>query len=237
MSELKAVFFDVKGTLWDKDACDRQVLDILLPRYMDRLPEEEHTAVIRRYNAVFLTLPGKQHLRERRSFSRVKRFRALLDSYDLRSDSLAREMARTYDTTRRLIMRQHLRPEAVRVLGALRKMELQTGVIMNGPPAVQRHLLDTLGLLPHLDHCVLAEIEGYRKPDIRLFRRTLELAGAESDHVLYVGDSPLTDILGAARAGIPTVWFQTGHRRLPRDFPTPDFTIRELSELLSVVDV
>jgi putative hydrolase of the HAD superfamily len=108
---------------------------------------------------------------------------------------------------------------------------------MNGSPAVQRHLLETLGLMPHLDHCVLAEIEGCRKPDVRLFRRTLELAGAEADQVIYVGDSPLTDILGAARAGIPTVWFQTGHRRLPRDFPTPDFTIRELSEVLSVVDV
>ncbi len=237
MSELKAVFFDVKGTLWDKDACDRQALEIVLPRYMERLPEDDVTAVIRRYNAVLLSLPEKRHLRERRPMSRTHRFQALLDSYDARSEKLAREMARTYDTTRRLTMRQFVRRDAVPVLSALRKQGLQTGVLMDGSPAVQRHLLETLGLAPHLDHCVMAEVEGFRKPDVRLFRRTLKMLDAEAEQMLYVGDSPLTDILGAARAGIPTVWFQSGYRRMPRNFPAPDFTVRRLSDILSIAEI
>jgi putative hydrolase of the HAD superfamily len=88
-----------------------------------------------------------------------------------------------------------------------------------------------------MDHLVLAEVEGYSKPDVRIFRRVLEMTGLEPDQMLYVGDSPLTDIRGAARAGIPNVWFNVGRRRLPKGFPAPDFTIGRLSELLSIVEM
>ncbi len=235
MSDLKAVFFDVAGTLWDKAACDRQVMDIVLPMFMARLPEDDPEQIVRRFNAALFELPCRDHLRERRSSLRRRRFEAMVDSYGLPTRGLAREMNRTYDTTRRLTMRQFLRRGALRLLSELGRLGLRRGVIMNGAPAVQRHLLETLGLKPHVDHAVLAEVEGFTKPDVRLFRRAVELVGIEPTQMLYVGDSPMTDILGAARAGIPTVWFRTGHRRLPADFPAPDFTITDLSEILPIV--
>ncbi len=237
MSELKAVFFDVNGPLWDKAACDRQVMEILLPKLLNSLPEDDPDQVVRRFNAVFLELPDKKLLRGKRSLSHFRRFEALLDSYGLQTRRLARELTHTYDTTRRLTLRQFLRPDAVRVLSELGELGLERGVIMNGPPSLQRHRLETLGLNRHLDHQILAEVEGYFKPDVRLFKRTLALIGAKSEEMLYVGDSPFTDVLGASRAGIPTVWFQTGRRRLPRGFPTPDFTIRDLPELLSIAQM
>ncbi len=237
MSELKAVFFDVDDTLWDRSACDRHVMEIVLPRFKDRLPEDETEQIIRRYNAVFLDLPGSRHLHRGTRFSRRRRFEALLESYDVRARRLSRELTHTYDATRRLIMRQFLRPNALRVLHELGRMGLQRGALMNGAPAVQRHLLETLGLRKALDHTVLAQIEGYVKPDVRLFRRVLELLDIEAEELLYVGDSPATDILGAARAGIPTVWFQTGRRTMPRGFPAPDFTIGDLSALPSIVQM
>ncbi|MGD2174227.1 MAG: HAD family hydrolase [Candidatus Brocadiaceae bacterium] len=237
ISELKAVFFDVSGPLWDRAACERQVMEIVLPRFIERLPEDDLESIIRRFNAVFFELPGKKHFRERRPFSRLRRFEALLESYQVRARGLARELTHTYDTTRRLILRQFTRPQAPSVLRELGRRGLQRGVIMNGQAALQRHLLESLGLNPYLEHTVFAEVEGYSKPDVRLFKRTLELVGLESEEMLYVGDSPLTDLLGAARAGIPTVWFQTGRRRLPRGFPTPDFTVNSLPELLSVVQM
>ncbi len=237
MPELKAVFFDVDDTLWDRTACDRHVMEIVLPRFIDRLPEDDPEQIIRRYNAVFLDLPGRQHLRGARPFSHRRRFEALLDSYEVRSGRLARELTRTYDATRRLIMRQFLRSNALRMLRELAGMGLELGVLMNGAPAVQRHLLETLGLRPAVDHVILAQVEGYVKPDVRLFRRVTDLLEIEAEQLLYVGDSPAVDILGAARAGIPTVWFQTGNRIMPGGFPAPDFTITDLSELPSVVRI
>ncbi len=234
MSELKAVFFDVNGTLWDNQGCARHVMDIVLPKFTPPLPEEDTDEVVRRFNAVVLELPRTQHVRERRPFSRLKRFEALLTSYGVKRRGLAQQLSHTYDSARRLVMRQFLRPAVHRVLDELGRRGLERGVIMNGAPAVQRHLIQTLALEPHMEHVVLGEIEGYSKPDVRLFKRALELAGVDADQMLYVGDSPLTDILGASRAGIPTVWFNTGRRRLPRSFPTPDFTISTLTELLDI---
>ncbi len=234
MSELKAVFFDVNGTLWDHQRCAQHVMDIVLPGFTPPLPQDQTDEIIRRFNAVFFDLPRKEHIRHRRPFSMVRRFQALLDSYNVKDRRLARELSHRYDSVRRLVMRQFLRSEAVPVLSELGRRGLQRGVIMNGTPAVQRHLIQTLGLEPYLQHVVLGEVEGYSKPDVRLFRRALELAGVQADEMLFVGDSPLTDVLGASRAGIPTVWLNTGHRRLPNGFPLPDFTIASLTELLDI---
>ncbi len=235
MSDLKAVFFDLDDTLWDRSACARQVLDIVLPQLMPYLPEDDQDEVMRRFNAVLLDLPRKEDLRERRPFSLRRRFEALLQSYDVKRAGLAGDMSRRYDHARRFSMRQFVRRAAVPVLESLKRMGLKRGLIINGPPAAQRHLVSSLGLEPHLDHVILAEAEGYSKPDVRVYRRALQVAGTASVEMLYVGDSPVTDLLGASRAGIRTVWYRTGRRRIPNNFPTPDFTITDLQEVLSIL--
>jgi len=235
MCELKAVFFDLDDTLWDRSACARQVMDVILPGFMQYLPEEDPERVVRRFNAVLLGLPRKEDLRQRRPFSLRRRFEALLESYDVRRPNLAGDMSRRWDHTRRFSMRQFVRPSAIPLLKQLGRMGLKRGVIMNGPPAAQRHLISSLGLEPHLDHVILAEAEGYNKPDVRVFRRALQVAGVASVEMLYVGDSPITDVLGAARAGIRTAWYRTGRRGIPRDFPLPDYTISDLDEVLSIL--
>jgi putative hydrolase of the HAD superfamily len=234
--QLRAVFFDVDGTLWDSHGCAVHAMEIILQRFSPSLPAEEPSEVIRRFNAVFFDLPRREHIRDRRPFSTLKRFEALLAGYDVKKPGLAGKIASTYDSVRRLVMRQFLRPDAHRVLEELGRRGLQRGVIMNGTPAVQRHLIQTLGLEAYLEHVVLGEVEGYSKPDARLFKRALELSQVEPGSMLYVGDSPLTDVLGAARAGIPTVWFNTGRRRMPRNWPAPDFSVTTLSEVLDIAE-
>ena len=120
------------------------------------------------------------------------------------------------------------------MLDELGRRGLKRGLIVNGAPAVQRHLIQNLRIEAHFEHVVLAEIEGYSKPDPRLFRRALELADVAPEQMLYVGDSPITDVYGAVRAGIRTAWFNTGRRRLPQGFPAPDFTIDALGEVLDI---
>jgi len=235
--QVKAVFFDVAGTLWDGSRCARQVLEVILPHFKGYLPEEDVDEVVRRFNAVLFDQVQSRHLRERRPFSRARRFEALLDSYGVSKPGLAQEMSSKYDGARRLVMRQFVRDDAFHVLTELGRRGIARGALVNGTPAVQRHLLNSIGLERHMDHVVLAEVEGHSKPDVRIFRHVLRTAGLEPHEMLFVGDSPLTDILGAARAGIPTVWFNTGRRRLPKGFPRPDFSITRLTELLPMVEM
>ena len=234
MTDLKAVFFDVKGTLFDHRACARAAMDIVLNTYLGAFPTDEPEEVIRHYDAVLLDMVNGAYLRRERPLTRRQHFQALLESFGINKPKLAREMAQRYDATRRLVLRQYCRPGAVMVIQNLRKRGIKVGVLMNGVPAMQRALLNQLGLTDVLDHVVLAEAEGYNKPDVRLFARILELAEAPADQVLYVGDSPVTDVLGAQRAGVPVVWFDTGRRKLLKGMGPPDFTIQDLGELLPI---
>jgi putative hydrolase of the HAD superfamily len=234
MAELKAVFFDVKGTLFDHRGCARDALHIVLQNYMGVFPTDDPEEVIRHYDAVLLDVVSGRHLRRAVCPARRDRFEALLDSFGVSKPKLAREMAQRYDATRRMVLRQYNRPGAQMVVQSLRKEGIQVGVVMNGVPAVQRALLNALGLARKVDHVLMAEAEGYSKPHVRLFGRLLEVADAQADQVLYVGDSPLTDVLGAQRAGIPVVWFDTGRRRLLPGMAPPDFTVQDLGELLPI---
>ena len=232
----RAVFFDLDGTLWDHVACSDYVMEIVLPKLMPHLSDVDPAEVVLRFNTVLIDLVRRHGLTGPHLRSLPVRFEQLLSACGIRKEGLARELSSTYGAIRRLGMRQFLRRSAPDVLGRLRNLGAELGVITNGAPAVQRHVIETLGLAHYFRHVVISEIEGYSKPDSRLFERSLELAGVRPKEMLYVGDSLITDVLGASRAGIPVAWLRTADRRLPDGFPVPDYDIADLHELLAIVN-
>lgn len=73
--------------------------------------------------------------------------------------------------------------------------------ITNGNADLQRIGLDHL-----FHHHVSAANVGAAKPDARLFQAACDRLQAPPEKVLHIGDHPVQDILGAARAGMKTVW-------------------------------
>lgn len=73
--------------------------------------------------------------------------------------------------------------------------------ITNGNADLQR-----IGLGHLFQHHVSAAEIGAAKPDEKLFRAACERLQAPPEKVLHIGDHPIQDILGAARAGMKTVW-------------------------------
>jgi len=235
MSGIKAVFFDLDGTLWDSVGCASHVMEIVLPKLAPHLPKETPASTVAQFNAAFIVLVRQYGLIGSRAFSRLERFEKLLDLCKLGDSGLVQRLTHTYDAARRMAMRTFLRPDAIRVLKELKYRNLTRGVITNGVPAIQRHAIQTLGLQRHLDHTIIGDIEGYSKPDCRLFRRALDLAHVEPGEMLYVGDSPLTDVLGASRVGIRTALLKTWLADRPARFPAPDHTIDNLQQVLDIV--
>jgi putative hydrolase of the HAD superfamily len=86
------------------------------------------------------------------------------------------------------------------------------------------------GLLDLVDGVVTSAEVGAAKPDARVFRRALELAGVGPNHALHVGDSPDSDVRGARAAGIRAVLVQRDGE------PPPGLehvrSLRELAPLL-----
>jgi len=236
MAKFAAVFFDLDGTLWDKAACAEYAMDIILPELTSYLPAKDSAEILLELNAMLLDSVVEAGITRWRANSRTARFEKLLEDCGVRKEGLARDLSKKYELAFWFNMRNSLRPSALWVLGQLRERKLTVGVITNGSPAAQRHVLEGLGVNSYLDHVVIGEVEGFDKPDPRLFERALALAKCKADRMLFVGDSLITDVLGASRAGIPVVWLRSSEQQLQEGLPAPTHTVEDLRELLPIVD-
>jgi putative hydrolase of the HAD superfamily len=91
--------------------------------------------------------------------------------------------------------------------------------------------LGPAGLLELVDGVVTSAEVGASKPDMRVFRRALALAGAGPEAAVHVGDSLENDVAGARAAGIRPVLVWRGSRA-PADVEVIP-SLRELPHLLS----
>ena len=100
-------------------------------------------------------------------------------------------------------------PDTLDAIRSLRSRGLRVGVLSNAASDLPS-FLDRLGILPLLDFVVVSATEGIKKPDRRIFRRTLERAGVAPTEHLHVGDMFLEDILGAGALGIRSLLTERG---------------------------
>jgi putative hydrolase of the HAD superfamily len=108
-------------------------------------------------------------------------------------------------------------------------------LLTNGSPDLQNTKLTiTPELVPYFDQIVISGDYGKGKPDAGIFEHSLSLLDLNKDEVLMVGDNLMTDILGAKRAGIKSVWINRHDKE--RNEVIPDYEIKQLSELFTIID-
>jgi 2-haloacid dehalogenase len=82
---------------------------------------------------------------------------------------------------------------------------------------------------------VTSEMAGAIKPDPAIFHYLAGLLDLPPEQILYVGDWPMPDILGARRAGVPVAWVNRQGHALPPDMPAPDLEVASLTDLLPIL--
>lgn len=120
--------------------------------------------------------------------------------------------------------------EAVRALAA---RGLRLGIVSNTgrtPGVVLRRLLERYDLLRHFEAIAISYSDevGFRKPDARIFKRTLEALGVEPARALHVGDNPDHDVAGARELGMRTAHYAIDGRVAS---PHADIVVADLAEL------
>jgi putative hydrolase of the HAD superfamily len=118
-------------------------------------------------------------------------------------------------------------------LAALRGRGVRVGIVTNGVVARQAPKVAVLGLDGLVDAVVVSEAVGVSKPDRRIFDHALAALGVRPEAAWFVGDNPVTDVLGARRAGLTPVWLRRGP--WPADHPEPELRIETLGELLPLI--
>jgi putative hydrolase of the HAD superfamily len=126
-----------------------------------------------------------------------------------------------------------LMPGAREALHALAARGLRLGIVSNTgrtPGIVLRRILDRYDLLRHFETVAISYSDevGFRKPDPRIFTRTLEALGVAPGRALHVGDNPHADVGGARACGM-----RTAHYAIAGRMPSPlaDVVVGDLTHL------
>lgn len=132
-----------------------------------------------------------------------------------------------------LAAQTHVPPEHVALLRELAH-RYRLGLVSNFDHApTARAILDRSGLWDVFAAVLISDEFGRRKPHPAIFAAALERLGAAASEALFVGDSPADDIVGAQAVGLDVAWINR-HGEAPPD-PPPTYTVRELTELRTVL--
>lgn len=203
MSELKAVLFDVYGTLAGFDPPREQIQAQALERFglkvtASGIDAGYHMAdeFMTRQNSTkpVRTMNGNEQ------WAFFARFEQLVlegagHEVDL---ALAGEI---WSEVRKQEYRIALFPDVIDGLDRIRALSLTVGVVSNMNSTSQR-LCDDMGLTGHVDFAVTSGETGVEKPDRRIFEAALVKADVLADEAAFIGDQLESDIFGAEQAGL-----------------------------------
>ena len=225
---IKAVSFDVDGTLWDFEEVMRRSLHYVLKELgkfdltAARMLDVEKMIEIR--NRVANELKGKVTNLEK---VRLEAFRQTLREVGRPNDALASHLNQVFFKHRFEDVK--LFDDALPTLEALRA-RYTIGIVSNGTGYPRQRGLENI-----FKFLVFSQDCGIEKPDQRIFRIALKRAECSSKQLLHVGDSLQDDVMGALKAGIKCVWLNRKHEKSSLNLKT-DYEISSLLELLEILE-
>lgn len=226
--ELKALFFDLDGTLADVESSIEIAFDetfAVVTRYHPDLKKE----TFREHFDETLRMVVEAELRGVPQYvSRQERYRETLKRLGYPDPVLADRLAEVYSLCRTTSLT--LYPDVAPLLTWLHT-RYTLGIVTNGPAGTQRGEVQALEIEGYFKHILVSEEVGYAKPHPSIFQRALELAEVPPGEALFVGDTPETDILGAQGVGLKTVWLNRKGRRWPEGLSPPEHSITTLAQL------
>lgn len=118
------------------------------------------------------------------------------------------------------------------VTDALQQLSTQykLGVITNGNAEIRR--IEEIGHFFDFDHSSAAA--GVAKPKPLIFQQAIAMAGINAGEMVYVGDDPEKDIIGANHAGLRTIWFNPSCKEW-NETVKPDAIMTNFSEIVTIV--
>ncbi len=207
MAQLKAVFFDAAGTLFEtREPVGASYARIARAHGVDESAEAISAAFRQAFhNAAALAFGPGRSAQELRGLERqwwhdlvAKTFAGLgqFTDFDAYFDALFEFFADPVHW-----VADH---EALLTLRTLRERGFTLGVISNFDYRLYR-ILDGLGLSGWFDSITISSEAGFAKPSAKLFEVALGRHRLAADEALHVGDSEHLDLAGASAAGLAAV--------------------------------
>jgi putative hydrolase of the HAD superfamily len=190
---IRAVLFDLDGTLFDRDTSVRTVIAQQYDLFAPALRHVPKDIFIRR----FVDLDARGYAPKDRVYQQ------LVTEYivtEISARDLYDHFYATYHRCCKPFADLHV------TLAQLQTHEMRLGIITNGGHAFQMRTIESLSIVPYFSAIFTSEQEQLKKPDARLFHRAVQRLGVTASEAVFVGDHPIVDIAGARDAGLKAIW-------------------------------
>ncbi|MGV2939829.1 HAD family hydrolase [Mesobacillus sp. LC4] len=220
MRKIDAIFFDLDGTLLDRDA---SLIKFINDQY-DRFKSELYLIDKRYYMNRFIELDARGYVWKDKVYSQLLQE---LNITALTWEELLEDYITNFKHSCRGFQNLH------EVLGKLKQLEIKLGIISNGKTHFQMDNINALGIEGYFDTILISEEVELRKPDSRIFRMGMENLAVSASHSIFVGDHPENDVAASKMAGMIGIW----KRDVYWHSAAADYIIEELEELLTIIQI
>ena len=235
--ETKAILFDLYGTL----------IDIETDESMDEI--YRGIAHYLTYHGVYL---HRWEVRERYYDIMKQQKDARAESYPeidveaiwneflvqegIKASVLRGQLAKVIAHLYRGISRNRLQlyPDVKRVLNEL-QTRYRLALISDAQSCFALPEIRAVGLEGYFESMVISSHHGYRKPDSRLFRKTLDNMGLDPGEVIWVGNDMYRDIYGARLVGIRNIFVDSNQGAKSYKDVMPDYRVQRFEDVLKGV--
>jgi putative hydrolase of the HAD superfamily len=228
MAEIKAVTFDVGGTLARGGLNE----ELYLSKVTSYLRQQGFDVSLEGCSRA--TAKGLEELGLRRKDNLEMSFgefcsRVLRDLGVTPTEELLRQILSLYFDCFKQVERKGVR----RVLAELSE-SYDLGVISNSMSLAPRRFLEQHGLEKYFKVIVVSGEVGYRKPHPEIFKLALEKLGASPGEVVHVGNSPEEDVKGAKGAGMLSVLITP--EAIEEPDAEPDLAVPSIREVPTAIE-
>lgn len=215
---LKAVMFDLDGTLLNRDASVRKFIGNQYERLnkcLGHIPKEQ-------YISRFIELDCRGYV------WKDKVYQQMVDNFNINQ------------TTWHILLDDYVEkfhnhcipfPNLLNMLEDLKSSSLRLGMITNGKGQFQMDNIRALGIESYFDTILVSEWEGVKKPQPEIFHRALQQLNVSAHESVYVGDHPENDVKGAMNIGMRGIW----KKDMQWNNAEADFIIEDLKEVPLII--
>lgn len=195
---IKAVIFDLDGTLLDRDASLASFIEdqyTRLAAYFQHIPKVQF---IKR----FIELDAKGYVWKDQVYQQ------LIEEFSIKEidwPCLLEDYVENFSS--------HCIPfpNLDNMLNQLATNSLRLGMITNGKGQFQMDNILALGIKDYFDEILISEWEEMAKPNPAIFQKALAGFGLSPAEAVYIGDHPKNDIQAAGAVGMNTLWKKDRH--------------------------
>ncbi len=231
MKSYSCILFDLDHTLWDFESNSKEALYELFYEYklqelgVTSFPYFHETFV--RINTQFWDLHDRNLIGAEEI--RTQRFHKVFGEIGIDNYDLSLKFSGHY--LRELPKKKNLLPHAIETLEYLYP-KYPMVIITNGFDELQATKMHSSGIHHYFKTIVTSQRAGDKKPSKQIFDFALAEAGHPSQSAIMIGDNLQTDIVGARRAGVDTVYFNPEERQHTEKVTHEIKSLKELRALL-----